>query len=168
MSARPPGLASAWPSAQAEGVRVLHPGDVALAERGERLETLLGSCVAIVLTDPRRTIGAMCHIVHSKPATTGATASAAYADVALDRMYKLLRSRGIEPRLCHAYAYGGGNMFPALFTQGHVGDENAQWVLDALAHDGVPVLFHDFGGNTYRRLSWVVGPDMPQVTAVAI
>ena len=147
---------------------VLHPGDVALAERGERLETLLGSCVAIVLTDPRRTLGVMCHIVHSKPATAGATLSAAYADVAHDRMYTLLRARSIEPRLCQAYVYGGGNMFPALFAQGHVGDDNAQWALEALALDGVPVLFRDLGGNTYRRLSWVVGPDLPQVTAVAV
>lgn len=168
MSARLPSLASALQLEPAASVQVLHPGDVALAERGERLETLLGSCVAIVLTDPRRTLGAMCHIVHSKPATAGATASAAYADVALDRMYTLLRSRGIEPTLCDAYVYGGGNMFPALFDAGHVGDDNAQWVLQALAHDGVPVLFHDLGGNTYRRLSWVVGPDMPQMTAVAV
>lgn len=168
MSARLPSLASALQLEPAASVRVLHPGDVALAERGERLETLLGSCVAIVLTDPRRTLGAMCHIVHSKPATAGATASAAYADVALDRMYTLLRSRGIEPTLCDAYVYGGGNMFPALFEAGHVGEDNAQWALEALAHDGVAVLFHDLGGNTYRRLSWVVGPDLPQVTAVAV
>ena len=154
--------------ARADGVRVLHPGDVALAEQGERLETLLGSCVAIVLTDPRRTLGAMCHIVYSKPAKAGAIASAAYADVALDRMYALLSLRGIAPRLCEAYVYGGGNMFPALYAQGHVGADNAQWALEALAHDGVPVLFHDLGGNIYRRLSWVVGPEMPQVTAVAI
>jgi chemotaxis protein CheD len=38
------------------GVRTLLPGDVAVGARGMRLETLLGSCVAIVLTDPRRTV----------------------------------------------------------------------------------------------------------------
>ena len=168
MKLQPLGFAAAALAPRADGVQVLHPGDVALAERGERLETLLGSCVAVVLTDPRRTVGAMCHIVHSKPPASGATVSAAYADVALERMYALLRSHGIEPRLCEAYVYGGGNMFPALFAQGHVGDDNAQWALEALAHDAVPVLFHDLGGNTYRRLSWVVGPELPQVTAVAV
>ena len=30
-------------------MQVLHPGDVVLAQRGERLETLLGSCVALIL-----------------------------------------------------------------------------------------------------------------------
>ena len=51
--------------------KVLAPGDVAIGTRGDRFETLLGSCVAIVLTDPRRTVGAMCHIVHAMPAPAG-------------------------------------------------------------------------------------------------
>jgi chemotaxis protein CheD len=168
MSAWPSGAAVAECPARSAPAQILHPGDVALAGRGERLETLLGSCVAIVLTDPRRTVGAMCHIVHSKPATAGATVTAAYADVALDRMYTLLRTRGIEPTLCEAYVYGGGNMFPSLFAQGHVGEDNARWALDALAQDGVPVLLQDLGGNIYRRLSWIVGSDLPQVTAVPV
>ena len=48
-------------------VFTLHPGDVAVGVRGDRLETLLAAGVAIVLTDPRRTVGAMCHVVHSGP-----------------------------------------------------------------------------------------------------
>lgn len=149
-------------------VHILHPGDVVCANRGERLETLLGSCVAIVLTDPWRTVGAMCHIVHSQPATSQARSSSAFANVALERMYTLLRARGIEPLLCEAYVYGGGNMFPDIVMQSSVGDNNAQWALEALARDGVPVLLHDLGGNTYRQLSWAVGPDLPQVIAVAV
>jgi chemotaxis protein CheD len=146
----------------------LHPGDVACASRGERLETLLGSCVAIVLTDPRRTIGAMCHIVHASQAATEAAETGAYAHVALASMYAHLQARGIAPRLCEAYVYGGGNMFPTLVRDGHVGDANARWALDALAADGIRVLLHDVGGNTYRRLSWTVGPDAPHVTAVPV
>jgi chemotaxis protein CheD len=149
-------------------VHVLHPGDVVCAERGDRLETLLGSCVAIVLTDPRRTVGAMCHIVHSRPATTSARPSSAHADVALATMYALLQERGIEPSRCEAYVYGGGNMFPGIFMQSHVGDDNVRWALAALADDGVPVLFDDVGGNTYRRLAWTVGPEQPDVVAVLI
>ena len=40
----------------------LHPGEVALGERGDTLSTLLGSCVSIILTDPRRTVGVMSRI----------------------------------------------------------------------------------------------------------
>ena len=37
----------------------LMPGDVALGTAGDQLKTLLGSCVSVILTDPRRTVGAM-------------------------------------------------------------------------------------------------------------
>jgi chemotaxis protein CheD len=146
----------------------LHPGDVVCAERGDKLETLLGSCVAIVMTDPRRTIGAMCHIVHSSDPLHGAASSAAYANVALDTMYRLLRRRGIVPALCHAYVYGGGNMFPELMPGPQVGENNARWAVGALQHDCVELLHVDVGGNCYRRLSWTVGPLPPVATAVPV
>jgi chemotaxis protein CheD len=157
--------------AGASAVYVLHPGDVARADRGERLETLLGSCVAIVLTDPRRTVGVMCHIVHSRPRTVAAAGGKgvhAHADDALAAMYALLRERGINPSMCEAFLYGGGNMFPEVFRHTHVGDDNARWALDALAADGVRVLSDDLGGTAYRRLAWTVGEGRPEVTSVEV
>ena len=149
-------------------VLVLHPGDVACGERGDRLETLLGSCVAVILTDPRRTVGTMCHIVHATSARPAAGGSGACGANAMAAMHAHLRARSIEPRLCEAYVFGGGNMFPAVVERGHVGVANAGWVIQALARDGVRVLALDTGGNAYRRLSWTVGPWAPQVTAVAV
>jgi len=142
---------------------VLHPGDVVCADRGERLETLLGSCVAVLLTDPRRTVGAMCHIVHPAGLPGGDTA---FAAPALERMNALLLMRAIVPRLCHAWVIGGGNMFPGRYDAGHVGDANARWVLQALHDDGVWVLGQDLGGPRYRRVRWTVGSEGPQVSAV--
>lgn len=152
----------------AGAVHTLHPGDVACAGRGDRLEALLGSCVAIVLTDPWRTVGVMCHIVHAKPALRVPHKSGAHAGAALKAMYALLQARGIAPALCEAYVYGGGNMFPAQFKNSHVGADNARWALAALADDGIPVLLHDVGGSSYRRLSWTIGTGAPQVTAVQV
>jgi chemotaxis protein CheD len=149
-------------------VHTLHPGDVVCAERGVRLETLLGSCVAIVLTDKRRTLGAMCHIVHCRPAKDPATDSSACAEIALGSLYARLRSHGFRPQLCEAYVYGGGNMFPKLSEKSHVGADNSQWALERLALDGVRVLHHDVGGNAYRRVAWTVGSHRPDVVAVAV
>ena len=148
-------------------LHTLHPGDVASGTRGDRFVTLLGSCVAVVLTDPRRTVGAMCHIVHSTHSDSTPRDSA-WGDVALEVMYELLRERGIQPRLCEAYVYGGGNMFPSLISGSHVGAHNARWTLETLARDGVHVVHQDLGGNAYRRLSWTVGPAAPVVTAVDV
>lgn len=151
-----------------DAVRTLHPGDVAFAERGEVLCTLLGSCVAILLTDPRRTIGVMCHIVHSRPPLSPDRAGTSYGSVAIEAMDRLLLARGISPHLCHAYVYGGGNMFPGLITQSHVGDANALWTLNTLRDRGVRVIGKDLGGRVYRRLRWTVGADAPQVSRVAV
>lgn len=149
-------------------VHTLLPGDVVCADSGERLETLLGSCVSIVLTDRRRTIGAMCHIVHARPAPAHAAKPAAFADFAVDSMYRQLRDRGFSPRLCDAFVYGGGNMFPDLVDESHVGDHNGRSVLDRLQQDGVHIVHVDLGGTTYRKLGWTIGPGMPEVTAVAV
>lgn len=152
-----------------ESVQVLHPGDVACGDRGSRFSTLLGSCVAVVLTDRRRTIGAMCHIVHAgKGLPANPDAGTAFGESALRSMYARLLERSIQPRWCEAFVYGGGNMFPDLVTRGHVGQSNSNWVLDALATDGIRVLHHDVGGNVYRRLSWTVGPQPPLAVPVAV
>jgi chemotaxis protein CheD len=147
----------------------LHPGDVMLGAQGDQFETLLGSCVSVILTDPRRTVGVMSHIVHAGRAPAAADRRhTAYADAAFERMFELLMSRGIGPGLCEAYVYGGGNMFPDLVRDRHVGQSNAAWVLDALDAEGIQVLVHDLGRNAYRRLSWTVGTDEPQVTVVPV
>ena len=147
---------------------VLHPGDVACADAGERLETLLGSCVAVILTDPRRTVGTMCHIVHAQ-AHRHDRDDAHHAGPAIDAMFARLRARAIEPRLCEAYVYGGGNMFPGLVdASGHVGERNVAAVLARLTSDGVRIVSRDVGGTAYRRLRWTVGPGEPEVVAVPV
>ena len=146
----------------------LHPGDVACVGQGDRLETLLGSCIAIILTDPRRTVGAMCHIVHSSPAAQHDERPTSHGDAALVALCGLLRQQGIQPQLCEAWVFGGGNMFPGLFRHQHVGEANARWVMDALADMGIRVLGHDVGGQTYRRLAWTVGAGEPEVVCVEV
>ena len=154
--------------AEAGALHLLHPGDVACGNRDEQFETLLGSCVAVILTDPRRTVGAMCHIVHASPAPAHARKDTHYADAALASMHAMLRARAIEPTLCDAYVYGGGNMFPDLYGRETIGERNVRWVLDTIAATGVNLVHEDVGGNTYRRLRWTVGPDAPSVTAVSV
>jgi len=142
---------------------VLHPGDVVCVERGDRVETLLGSCIAVVLTDARRSVAAVCHLVHA-----GEGATAAHGAIAFETMDTLLSQRGLNSRFCQAFVYGGGNMFPALAGggTGHVGLSNARWTLDELAGRGTAVLAQDVGGEGYRRLSWIVGPGAPDVVQV--
>ncbi len=149
-------------------LHTLFPGDIVCADRGERLETLLGSCVAVILTDRHRTVGAMCHIVHAGAANDHSSKPEAHADAAIDTLYRVLSARGYTPKLCDAYVYGGGNMFPMLVDGAHVGQKNSHCVLERLKRDHVRVVFQDLGGASYRRLSWTIGHEWPVVSAVAV
>ncbi|MDY6948873.1 MAG: chemotaxis protein CheD [Pseudomonadota bacterium] len=147
---------------------VLHPGDVVCVGRGSRLETLLGSCVSVILSDCNRTVAAMCHIVHPDRPIAGPGDLTRGAPGAIDRMYELLSARGMTPKLCEAWIYGAGDMFPSMFKHTHVGFRNAQAVLQRLDADGVTVTLQDLGGRSYRLLKWTVGVGLPAVTANAI
>ncbi len=148
------------------GVYELMPGGVALGLAGDMLKTLLGSCVAVILTDPRRTVGAMCHIVHIGRPNAANAGNTAYGICAMEDMFGRLRDIGISHRLCHAYVFGGGNMFPQHFKLHHVGASNVNWVLDYLASHHIGVVDQCLGGMGYRKISWTVGPAEPAVEVV--
>ena len=145
----------------------LMPGDVVSGLAGDQFKTLLGSCVCVILTDPMRTVAAMCHIVHtSTPNDVNAT-NTAYGCVAMEDLHHRLLRHGVTPRLCEAFVYGGGSMFPQIsFNTRNVGLSNAHWVLDTLECDGIRVLDHQVGGNGYRKVAWTVGPINPLVETV--
>ncbi|MFO1263276.1 MAG: chemotaxis protein CheD [Rhodoferax sp.] len=147
-------------------VMELLPGDTALGYAGDRMKTLLGSCVAVILTDPRRTVGTMCHIVHVGRPNHANQHNTAYGEVAMQTMFDRLIAVGIAPARCQAYVYGGGNMFPQLFSPTHVGAKNAQWVLNYLHDCGIVVVGNSVGGSTYRKVAWSVGREAPEVEEV--
>lgn len=144
----------------------LMPGELALGQAGDQLRTLLGSCVAVILTDPARSVGTMCHIVHVGRPNAANARNTAYGPVAMAEMFTRLRAVGIRPQSCDAYVFGGGNMFPKLFDTRHVGDANVDWVLDYLHEHGIAIVDHCLGGNGYRKVSWTVGPVDPVVETV--
>ena len=156
-----PRVLQSFPGSQA--THTLFPGDVGLGFADDVLETLLGSCVALILTDPRRTIGAMCHVVHSGEPPVGTPPNTAYAVHAMNRMFGLLRSVGISPSLCDAYVYGGGNMFPDIVSARHVGQRNVGWIMDFLKLENIRIVHQSFGGAVYRKVRWKVGTGEPAV-----
>lgn len=146
----------------------LMPGDVAFGLAGDHFKTLLGSCVSVILTDPRRTVGAMCHIVHVNPPNAANQGNSAYGEVAMREMFRLLRGVGVSPELCHAFVFGGGNMFPKLFLADNVGAKNARWVMSFLAEHRIAVINSQLEGAGYRKVSWTVGLIDPLVETVLV
>jgi chemotaxis protein CheD len=163
---RPAVKAASKPSSFHRTAVELMPGQVVLGLAGDQLKTLLGSCVSVILTDPRRTVAAMCHIVHVGVPNVANENNTAFGIVAMEDMFARLMSVGIPATRCEAYVFGGGNMFPQFSGTRHVGASNAEWVLDFLHDHGIAVMDNCLGGNGYRKVSWTVGPTEPLVETV--
>jgi hypothetical protein len=115
-------------------------------DHGDRLETLLGSCVADRAHRPGRTIGAMCHIVHGRQLLAWARHPAPMRPMSRSTRCTRCCARAASRRaLCEAFVYGGGNMFPDLVASPNVGEENVRYVLSRLAARRRP------GGGPGRR-----------------
>ncbi|MBH2016558.1 MAG: chemotaxis protein CheD [Burkholderiales bacterium] len=153
----------------AEALHVLHPGDVLCLLSGGRMQTLLGSCVAICMTDPARRVGAMCHIVHSAPPRPGSERDTAFAEPAMRRLFAELRAHGVDPLACEAHLCGGGVMsLVGLNPANLVGERNVQWARRFLASHHIPTHEMALGGAFYRKLSWEVGQGEPTVESLPI
>lgn len=150
-------------------VHYLHPGDVAIASRGDQLITLVASCIALILTDPARTTGAMCHIVHSgQRPPSPAICATSVAEPAIEALYAMLRQAHLTPQRCEAFMYGGGNLLSAPADVASVGVRNTDAVRRRLAIDGISIVDEDVGGAVYRKVSWHVGAGLPTVIAAPV
>jgi chemotaxis protein CheD len=156
----------------AQGIYVLHPGDIACADEGDRLQTLLGSCVSVCLNSPRRHVGGMCHIMYSGPTPPVHKHNTAYAEPAMRKLFADLRAKGVNPLSCEAYVYGGGSMFSPDGTvsaaNARVGERNVAWALAFLADSGIVLRGKSVGGTQYRKVDWLVGAEAPEVRVAAV
>jgi len=136
------------------GAVYLYPG-MLFAEQGEHeVSTVLGSCVAVCLWDPRRRVGGMNHFL--LPLWNGeGLASPRYGNVAIGKLVERLRELGCQPRALQAKVFGGGTVSPSGAGLWNIGERNAIVALDLLAEAGIPVVGRDLGGSQSRRIRFL-------------
>jgi len=92
--------------------RYLLPGEWTTGGPGDVMSTLLGSCVAMVLWEPRMRLGAMCHFVLPTGVPGGmAHPDGRFANVAFMSMQRELSRRGVTLQRCTLRIYGGANTY---------------------------------------------------------
>jgi chemotaxis protein CheD len=92
--------------------RLLQLGEFYFGRGHSRLRTLVGSCIAITLWNPKRRIGGMCHyMLPHGGAEHSAAEDGHYADGALRFFLRRIRAAGTEPADYEAKLFGGGSMF---------------------------------------------------------
>lgn len=138
----------------------LAPGEFHFGGNGARIQTLLGSCVAITLWHPVRRCGGMCHFL--LPGRNGAGREALdgrYGDEAVRLFLRETGRLNTAPGEYQVKIFGGGNMFYDLAGSGAVavGQRNIEAARTLLRVAGFTVQDEDVGGNGYRKIIFDLG-----------
>lgn len=136
-----------------EAVKIL-PGEYYVTASNKLIVTVLGSCVAVCLRDRYSGAGGMNHFLLPNDETnqTGLlTESARYGSYAMELLINHLLKIGANRNRLEAKVFGGGNVLRGL-TVNNVGERNAEFVLDYLHNEGIPIIAQDLLGPYPRKV----------------
>ena len=130
----------------------VHPGQVVVSDQPGVLTTILGSCVAVCITDPKARVGGMNHYllpggsVATEPATR-------YGKAAISALMEEMIRLGASPSRMSAQIVGGAAVL-AAFGNGvnHLGARNVAIAREMLSGYGVAWSAEDVLGGRGRKL----------------
>ncbi len=117
------------------------------------IETVLGSCIAVCLRDPFNGVAGMNHFLlpdGNNPPQVKGDQSGRYGTHAMELLINAMMRTGADRRTLEAKVFGGGNV--TNNTRIPVGEWNADFALNFLNVEGIPVVAKDVGGNSGRRI----------------
>jgi len=124
----------------------LVPGEYLVTKEDMLLVTVLGSCVAACIRDRKNGIGGMNHFMlpdsGSSDTNSPMNPSARYGVYAMEILINHLLKLGACRANLEAKVFGGGNVISGL-TQANVGQRNAEFVLQFLKTEGIPIVAKD-------------------------
>jgi len=136
-----------------EAVKIL-PGEYYVTTSDKLIVTVLGSCVAVCLRDKFSHCGGMNHFLLPNDGTNESgllTESARYGVYAMELLINHLLKLGANRGRLEAKVFGGGNVLRGL-TLNNVGQRNAEFVLDYLQNEGIPVVAQDLLDEYPRKV----------------
>lgn len=114
------------------------------------ITTLLGSCVGVCLHDPVNHVGGMNHILLPENSSRNST-SASLGVNAMELLINALIKHGAQRDALQAKVFGGSCMVKGLSS---IGAQNAAFVSNFLASEGIPVVGGSTGGDEGRRIQF--------------
>jgi chemotaxis protein CheD len=139
-------------------------GEIAVAASGETIQTLLGSCIGVVLHDPHRKIGGLAHVV--LPSSRGHSGPPGkFVDTAIPELIRRISECGGSSANLTAKIAGGARMF-ATSADFAIGEQNLASIERELAERRIPVVGRHCGGQQGRRMSFTPGSGCVQIEIV--
>ncbi|WP_407049772.1 chemoreceptor glutamine deamidase CheD [Methyloraptor flagellatus] len=141
------------PGEDAYGIRVL-PGDYYTTDaEDEVIVTILGSCVAACVRDPRTGFGGMNHFMLPESESghwSGVSAAMRYGNHAMETLINAVLTTGCRREDLEIKLFGGADLNEGPM----VGTMNARFALKYLEIEGLWPDAVDLGGNLARRIHY--------------
>lgn len=138
---------------QRDAVKIL-PGEYYVTIDGTMIVTVLGSCVSACIMDRKVGIAGMNHFLLPTDSTNDSniiSESARYGVYAMELLINHMLKLGATRENLEAKVFGGGNVLRGL-TQNAVGERNAEFVMDYLRAEHIPVLATDLLDQYPRKV----------------
>jgi len=133
----------------------IRPGEFYTTDdRDEIVVTILGSCVAACIRDPRTGYGGMNHFMLPESAAgdwNGVSAAMRYGNFAMEALINAILSRGGLRADLEIKLFGGADLGSGSQT---VGTSNAEFAVRYLESEGLHITAQDLGGNRGRRVHY--------------
>ncbi len=130
----------------------LAPGQVIASAEPAEASTILGSCVAVCLWDPRTRTGGANHFLLPDWAGSG-TGTARYGNVAIASLVQRMEELGARQRDLQAKLFGGAAVLEAFRNRpDHLGARNVALARHLLEQLAIPVVAEDVGGSRGRKV----------------
>lgn len=136
---------------ESEAAKIL-PGEYFVTDKGMLLVTVLGSCVAACVRDTKTGMGGMNHFMLPDDGgreTVGA--SARYGTYAMEVLINHLLKMGARRNSLEAKVFGGGAVMASL-SSSNVGTRNAEFVLNYLKTEKIPIVAKDLLDSYPRKV----------------
>ncbi len=128
------------------GTIIVGYGDIAFAKSPKKIQTVLGSCVAVVFYDPEVKLGGMTHIMIPETSVNFDTRGAKQA---VENLMNRMISNGAAKSRLVCEIYGGSNLFDSEIEVGKKNVEKAKKVLKDLE---IRISKEDTGGKLSRQI----------------
>jgi len=129
----------------------LYPAALFASKEPYLINTILGSCVAVCLHDPKLKVGGMCH--YMLPLWNGnGLASPKYGNIAIERLLDKLKSFGATNGSIKAKIFGGGEVIETTMPQFHIGKRNIELAREMLDDLKIPIVASSVGGKLGRKI----------------
>ena len=136
-----------------QAVKIL-PGEYFVTTKDQLIVTVLGSCVAACVYDAEKKIGGMNHFLLPNDGQSGQSIvneSARYGAYAMELLINHLLKLGARKSHLEAKVFGGGNVLQGI-THNNVGQRNAEFVVEFLANESIPLVAKDLLDRFPRKV----------------